>query len=55
MVLVTISEEGDIRSIVSQMVRTMENRTIQATGPDPLAIRMATSKGETRGPEGGGN
>ena len=46
MVLVTVSEERNIGSIVSQMVRTMEDCTIQATGLDPLTIRVATPKRE---------
>ena len=47
MVLVAVPEERNIRGIVSQVVRTMENCTIQATGLDPLAIRMASPKRKT--------
>ena len=47
MVLVTLQEERDLRGVVSQVVRTVENCTIQATSTDAPTIRVAASKRET--------
>ena len=47
LVLVAVQKERNIRGVVSQMVRAMENCTIQATSLNPPAIRMAPSERET--------